>query len=73
MLSHGLGGNVEYLLPLAAVWASRGYVVALPLFPLTNSATPGGPIAQDVQNQPADVSFVIDKVLAESKIGRAHV
>ena len=66
VLSHGLGGNVEYLLPLAEVWASRGYVVALPRFPLTNSATPGGPVAQDVQNQPADVSFVIDRVLAAS-------
>jgi len=68
VLSHGLGGNVEYLLPLAEVWASRGYLVALPRFPLTNSATSGGPIAQDVQNQPADVSFVIDEVLAESNL-----
>lgn len=66
ILSHGLGGNVAYLLPLAEKWASRGYVVALPKFPLTNSATPGGPAAQDVQNQPADVSFVIDEVLAQS-------
>jgi predicted esterase len=66
VLSHGLGGTVEYLLPLATVWASRGYVVALPRFPLTNNATPGGPVAQDVQNQPADVSFVIDEMLAES-------
>ena len=66
VLSHGLGGNVEYLLPLAKVWASRGYVVALPRFPLSSNATPGGPVAQDVQNQPADVSFVIDEVLAES-------
>jgi predicted esterase len=67
VLSHGLGGTVEYLLPLATVWASKGYVVALPRFPLTNNTTPGGPVAQDVQNQPADVSFVIDEVLAESK------
>ncbi len=66
VLSHGLGGNIDYLLPLAEVWASRGYVVALPRFPLTNNTTPGGPVAQDVQNQPADVSFVIDEVLAES-------
>jgi len=67
VLSHGLGGNIEFLLPLAEVWASRGYVVALPQFPLTNSATPGGPVAQDVQSQPADVSFVIEQVLAESE------
>ncbi|MEZ5501720.1 MAG: neocarzinostatin apoprotein domain-containing protein [Halioglobus sp.] len=66
VLSHGLGGTIEYLLPLAEVWAARGYVVALPKFPLTHNATPGGPVAQDVQNQPADVSFVIDELLAES-------
>lgn len=66
VLSHGLGGSVETLLPLAEVWASRGYVVAMPRFPLTSNTTPGGPVAQDVQNQPADVSFVIDQVLAES-------
>ena len=61
VLSHGLGGSVEYLLPLAEVWASRGYVVALPRFPLTNRATPGGPVAQDVQNQPADVMRLMEK------------
>jgi dienelactone hydrolase len=66
VLSHGLGGTVEYLLPLAKMWAARGYVVALPKFPLTNSATPGGPVAQDVQNQPADVSFIISEVLHAS-------
>lgn len=66
VLSHGLGGSVQNLLPLAQVWAAKGYVVALPRFPLTNNLTPGGPVAQDVQNQPADVSFVIDQVLAAS-------
>ena len=66
VLSHGLGGSVPQLLPLAEVWAAKGYIVALPRFPLTNIATPGGPIAQDVQNQPADVSFIIDELLATS-------
>lgn len=66
VLSHGLGGSVPHLLPLAEVWAAKGYVVALPRFPLTNLATPGGPVAQDVQNQPADVSFIIDELLAAS-------
>mgnify|MGYP001817076824 CR=1 FL=1 len=66
VLAHGLGGSVEHLLPLAEVWAARGYVVALPRFPLTNSSTPGGPAGEDVQNQPGDVSFVIDEILAES-------
>lgn len=66
VLSHGLGGSVQHLMPLAQVWAAKGYVVALPRFPLTNISTPGGPVGQDVQNQPADVSFVIDQMLATS-------
>ncbi len=66
VLSHGLGGSPGYMIPLAEAWAARGYVVALPRFPLTSNTTPGGPVAQDVQNQPADVSFIIDEVLAES-------
>ncbi|MEM9257362.1 MAG: neocarzinostatin apoprotein domain-containing protein [Pseudomonadota bacterium] len=66
VLAHGLGGNAQGLLALGEVWASRGYVVVLPQFPLTNSATPGGPVGQDTQNQPGDVSFLIDEVLAES-------
>jgi dienelactone hydrolase len=66
VLSHGLGGSPASLVPLASRWASRGYVVALPAFPLTNSKTPGGAAQQDTQNQPGDVSFLIDEVLAES-------
>lgn len=71
VLSHGLGGSIDYMLPLAELWARRGYVVALPRFPLTSNTTPGGPVAQDVQNQPADVSFVIDSVIAESANAQA--
>lgn len=67
VLSHGLGGMPAYLVPLAEVWAARGYVVALPRFPLTSNTTPGGPVAQDVQNQPADVSFLIDQLVAGSR------
>lgn len=67
VLGHGLGGNVEYLTPLAERWASAGYVVALPRFPLTRGDTPGGIDGADVQNQPGDVSFVIDEVLASAK------
>ena len=66
ILGHGLGGNVEYLTPLATEWAAAGYVVALPRFPLTHSGTPGGIDGADVQNQPDDIGVVIDEVLAAS-------
>jgi dienelactone hydrolase len=47
--------------------AAHGYVVAAPNYPLTNGAAPGGPRLRDYANQPGDVSFVIDEMLAMSK------
>jgi len=49
---------------LAHQLASYGYVVAAPDFPLTNMNAPGGANVNDVVNQPGDVSFVIDQMLA---------
>ena len=46
--------------------ASHGYVVASPDFPLTNGGAPGGATFNDLENQPGDVSFVIDEMLARS-------
>jgi predicted esterase len=66
VFSHGLGASPQDYLPLLKSWASAGYVVAAPLFPLTSSATPGGPDAGDVVNQPKDVSYVIGAVQADS-------
>ena len=51
---------------LAIALARRGFVVASPTFPLTNTGTPGGPVLTDAANQPADIRFVIDQVLALS-------
>jgi predicted dienelactone hydrolase len=44
--------------------ASHGYVVVSADFPLSNIKAPGGPNFLDVVHQPADVSFLIDRVLA---------
>ena len=45
------------------LWASRGYVVVAPTFPLSSGTAPGGPGLADYREQPADVSFVISRVL----------
>ena len=66
VFSHGLGANPQAYLPLLTHWAAAGFVVAAPQFPLTSSATPGGPDAGDVVHQPADVSFVVDSMLKSS-------
>ncbi|HZE15069.1 MAG TPA: neocarzinostatin apoprotein domain-containing protein, partial [Mycobacterium sp.] len=68
----GLGSppNLGRYRPLLRAWASDGYVVAAPTFPLTNAATPGGPDAADFVNQPGDMRFVIDQILARSDARR---
>jgi dienelactone hydrolase len=46
-------------------WAERGFVVAAPMFPLTDQAVAGDNLDEaDIANQPADVSFVITQLLA---------
>ena len=49
---------------LLDAWARAGYVVAAPVFPLENAHAPGGPKESDIVNQPADMSFVITRLLA---------
>ena len=64
--SHGFmsfRGNGAYL---AEYLASHGYIVAAANFPLTYLGTAGGPRFIDVLNQPGDVSFIIDSLLAWS-------
>jgi dienelactone hydrolase len=65
VFSHGLTGEPARHTELSSAWARAGYVVAMPAFPLTNAsvANANGNVA-DVANQPGDVSFVIDQVLA---------
>lgn len=64
VFAHGFGGNESLLLPLATRWAQAGYVVALPRFPLTTTATPGGINGADIANQPADVGFLFTTLTA---------
>jgi predicted dienelactone hydrolase len=64
--SHGFGEVNTGESYLAIALARRGFVVAAPTFPLTNLSTPGGAVLFDAANQPGDVRFVIDQVLALS-------
>src|SRR5215203_1306470 len=45
-------------------WADAGYVVAAPAFPHTNDENPPPYLIEDVVNQPADISFGLDELLA---------
>jgi len=72
VFAHGFGSDVTSYLPLLEKWAAAGFVVAAPLFPLTNSGTPGGPDLSDYVHQPGDMSFVVTQMLlqASSSSGR---
>ncbi len=49
--------------------ASAGFVIVAPWFPLTSEEAPTAPDAGDTQNQPGDVSFLVDTVLAAAEAG----
>jgi len=63
----GFQGTSTNYAPLYDHWVKGGYVVAAPEFPLSGGHAPGGSSAGDVKNQPADVRFVLDKVLELDK------
>ncbi|HEY8524165.1 MAG TPA: hypothetical protein VIL48_04325 [Acidimicrobiales bacterium] len=68
--AHGWNGTNEAFLPFAERLARQGYAVALPEFPLSREGVANG---DDVQNQPADMSFVIDEVLELGLADGEHV
>jgi dienelactone hydrolase len=68
VFSHGLSGHPDKFTKLFSAWANAGFAVAAPAFPLTNShaSDPNSNIS-DVGQQPDDVAFVLDNVLALSR------
>jgi dienelactone hydrolase len=59
VFAHGFAVTPAPYAALLRAWAAAGYVVAAPIFPLSNAHAPGGPDEADIVNQPADVSLVI--------------
>ena len=64
VFGHGFWGHPRKFTKLFARWVDAGYVVAAPAFPHTSDANPPPYLLEDVANQPADVSFVLDELLA---------
>lgn len=62
--SHGFTSTRTDLSYAAELLASHGYVVAAADYPLTFAGAPGGPNSVDVINQPADITFLIDSIIA---------
>jgi dienelactone hydrolase len=70
VFAHGFNITPAPYAPLLQAWARAGYIVAAPIFPLTNPSAPGGPNESDLVNQPTDVSFVMSRLLAASAARR---
>ena len=66
VFGHGFAVTPALYAHLLQSWARAGYVVAAPVFPLENADAPGGPDESDLINQPADMRFVISRMLAAS-------
>ncbi len=64
VFGHGFAVTPAVYARLLQAWAGAGYIVAAPLFPLENANAPGGPNESDLVNQPADLRFVISRLLA---------
>lgn len=68
VFGHGFNVTPSVYSRLLHRWAQAGYVVAAPVFPLENPGAPGGPNEADLINQPADIRFVISRMLASSRL-----
>jgi dienelactone hydrolase len=66
VFGHGYAVTPAVYGRLLRAWTHAGYVVAAPVFPLSNQNAPGGPDETDLLNQPVDLSFVISQLLAAS-------
>jgi dienelactone hydrolase len=74
LFSHGLYATGEVYEDVLKTWASAGYVIAAPDYPLSNAKARGGTSftkgVQDTKNQPADATFVINEVVKLDKQGK---
>lgn len=68
IVAHGLTGHPRFHEMLRVHLAEAGFVVAAPVFPLTNRDS-GLADASDIAGQVGDVSFVIDSMLEDPEFG----
>ncbi|MDT8429574.1 MAG: hypothetical protein RQ757_12510 [Pseudomonadales bacterium] len=64
--SHGFMSSVAEADYLVDFLVPKGYVVVAVNYPLSHGGAPGGPNINDVLNQPGDLSFVLDSLLARN-------
>jgi predicted dienelactone hydrolase len=78
VFAHGYDGDPSKFTELLQHWSDAGFAVAAPQFPISYTGAGAGPISRtgDYVNQPADLKFVLDQVLASkwaSRIDADHI
>ncbi len=65
VFAHGYDGDPTKFTELFGAWQAAGFAVAAPRFPVTATGASAGPLARagDIAQQPADLSFVLDRLL----------
>ncbi len=63
VFGHGFDVLPSLYRSLLVSWARAGYVVVAPVFPRENPEAAGGPDESDLPNQPADMTFLITRML----------
>jgi len=78
VFAHGYNGDPAKFTQLFEAWAEAGFAVLAPRFPVTSTGASDGPLSRagDIVQQPADMSFVLDQLLAgryARRIDRARI
>jgi acetyl esterase/lipase len=74
VFAHGFQVGPAPYISLLEAWAAQGFVVAAPEFPLTDQAVAGANLDEgDLDQQPADVRFVIDALVAPGSLMAARI
>jgi dienelactone hydrolase len=66
VFAHGFALTPQVYARLLDMWASAGYVVAAPVFPVENANAPGGADEADLVNEPADMSFIASRLTTQA-------
>ena len=65
VFAHGYDGDPSKFTQLFEYWSDAGFAVVAPRFPITYTGAATGPLARasDYSEQPADLTFVLERVL----------
>lgn len=73
VFAHGFALTPDAYTRLLDAWASAGYVVAAPTFPVEGANAPGGPRESDLVNEPEDLRYVVSRLIGHASPFRSLI